>query len=83
MNEYKKKTEYNQTKRRIFMKWKIYISPENVVATTYKSFFSDFEIANDKIRELLFVIVAHSDAFINLFFAFGSRPILHAHDLHR
>jgi hypothetical protein len=50
MNEYKKKTEYNQTKRRIFMKWKIYISPENVVATTYKSFFSDFEIANDKIR---------------------------------
>ena len=31
------------------MKWKIYISPENV-ATTYKSFFSDFEIANDKIR---------------------------------
>lgn len=26
------------------------IFPLKIVATTYKSFFSDFEIANDKIR---------------------------------
>ena len=50
---------------------------------TYGSFFGDFEIANDEIRQLLFVSVTNGDAVVNLFFALGGRPILHTHDLDR
>ena len=51
MNEYKKtKKKQNIIKQNGAYLWNgKYIFHENV-ATTYKSFFSDFEIANDKIR---------------------------------
>lgn len=58
-------------------------SNEKPIKVPYGSFFGDFEIPNDEIGQLLFVTVTNSDVVVDLLFAFGRRPILHAHDLHR